>query len=301
MPELHGPSQHTTAQRLPGLTSALLGLLLGSALQLQQTALWPSGVYMLFVLLALMGYGLVAIYLKGLGLAAALATGLAFALLALGFTGWRATLFIDSALAPALEGRDIAVSGVVAGLPQPFEGGMRFRFEQDSAQLDGQPVLLPQRLELAWYSGVFGQGDGAADPKHMEIHMNIVKSRGGMIAMLAVTGDKRAVELAKVPTFGEAGVKGLGTESAVWWAIVAETTDKKWIDGFIHVAALAHVAIAHVIMWFDKFIVDGLVNAVAWLASAVGSFTRSFQAGKIQLYVFWAMAGLIIFLFFVLI
>ena len=164
MPELHGPSQHTTAQRLPGLTSALLGLLLGSALQLQQTALWPSGVYMLFVLLALIGYGLVAIYLKVLGRAAALATGLAFALLAVGFAGWRATLFIDSALAPALEGRDIAVSGVVAGLPQPFEGGMRFRFEQDSAQLDGQPVPLPQRLELAWYSGVFGQGDGAADP-----------------------------------------------------------------------------------------------------------------------------------------
>ncbi|WP_180130723.1 DNA internalization-related competence protein ComEC/Rec2 [Rhodoferax sp. BLA1] len=164
MPELHGPSHHTTAQRLPGLTPALLGILAGSALQLQQAALWPSAIYMLFVLLALIGYGLIAIYLKAYGRAVALATCLAFAVLAVGVTGWRATLFVDSALAPALEGRDIALTGVVAGLPQPFEGGLRFRFEQDAARLDGQPVALPQRLELAWYSGVFGQGDGASDP-----------------------------------------------------------------------------------------------------------------------------------------
>ncbi len=90
-------------------------------------------------------------------------------------------------------------------------------------------------------------------------------------------------------------------QSTVQLATVAETVDRKWIDGFIHVAAYAQVSVAHVVLWFDKYIIDSSVNAVAWLAGVAGSFTRSFQAGKIQLYIFWAVAGLIIFLFFILI
>lgn len=82
---------------------------------------------------------------------------------------------------------------------------------------------------------------------------------------------------------------------------LAETTDRKWIDGAIHFTAYAQVGFAHAIAWFDTYIIDGIVNVGAWLAGVVGSFTRSFQGGKIQLYIFWAVAGLIIFLFFALI
>jgi NADH-quinone oxidoreductase subunit L len=84
-------------------------------------------------------------------------------------------------------------------------------------------------------------------------------------------------------------------------ANATDTVDRKWIDGFIHFIAYAQVSFAHVITWFDRYVVDGSVNASAWLAGATGNFFRSFQAGKIQLYIFWAMIGLIIFLFFVLI
>jgi NADH-quinone oxidoreductase subunit L len=84
-------------------------------------------------------------------------------------------------------------------------------------------------------------------------------------------------------------------------ATVTETVDKKWIDGILHVTAYTQVVIAHGIAWFDQYIVDGLVNMGAWFAKLLGSFTRSFQGGKIQLYILWAVAGLIIFLFFALI
>lgn len=84
-------------------------------------------------------------------------------------------------------------------------------------------------------------------------------------------------------------------------ASATETTDKKLIDGLIHVTAYAQVAFAHGIAWFDRFIIDGIVNAGARITKSFGGFTRSFQSGKIQLYIFWAMAGLIIFLFFALI
>ncbi len=90
-------------------------------------------------------------------------------------------------------------------------------------------------------------------------------------------------------------------KSVVKLATIAETTDRRWIDGFLHVTAYTQVSLAHVIAWFDKYIIDGAVDAMAWISGVVGSFTRSLQGGKIQLYIFWAAVGLIIFLFFVLI
>lgn len=82
---------------------------------------------------------------------------------------------------------------------------------------------------------------------------------------------------------------------------VVEIADRKWIDGVLHFAAYTQVSIAHVVAWFDTYFIDGFVNALAWLTGKAGAFTRSFQGGKIQLYIFWAVLGLIIFLFFMLI
>jgi len=84
-------------------------------------------------------------------------------------------------------------------------------------------------------------------------------------------------------------------------ATVTDTTDRKWIDGLLHFTAYAHVAVSHAIAWLDKVVVDGSVNTLAKLAGLIGSFTRSFQGGKIQLYIFWSIMALIIFLFFALI
>ena len=159
------------------MAPALLGVVAGSAIQVQQGALWSSRVYMLLMLLALICYGLIAIFKranKGLekgwdkrwdrGWARTGSFLLIFALLAFGASGWRATLFISNALDPSLEGRDIRVAGVVAGLPQPFQGGVRFRFDATSATLDGHTVTLPKRLELAWYLGGWSRGDAVAEP-----------------------------------------------------------------------------------------------------------------------------------------
>ncbi len=47
-----------------------------------------------------------------------------------------------------LEGRDLRISGVVAGLPQAFENGRRFEFRVERAQPG-----VPERISLAWYRG----------------------------------------------------------------------------------------------------------------------------------------------------
>lgn len=81
---------------------------------------------------------------------------------------------------------------------------------------------------------------------------------------------------------------------------ITELTDKKIIDPIIHASAYAQVTIAYLTGWFDRNIVDGIVNLVAGIARGIGSFFRSFIGGKIQLYIFWALLTIIIFLIWIL-
>jgi competence protein ComEC len=134
-----------TGARLAALALAWVA---GVALHLQQRTLWPiEGEW-------------AAIALGLLGVAAAWRWRRAFAigvagvvLLAIGVSGVRASLRLADALPPALEGRDLVVTGVVASLPQRSAAGLRFRFEVDGAELDGQPARVPALLALGWTTG----------------------------------------------------------------------------------------------------------------------------------------------------
>jgi NADH-quinone oxidoreductase subunit L len=72
--------------------------------------------------------------------------------------------------------------------------------------------------------------------------------------------------------------------------------DKKIIDGSIHFSVYGQVTFAHIVAWSDRVIIDGFVHFITKLAAGIGSITRSFQGGKIQLYIFWAVFAIIIFL-----
>jgi NADH-quinone oxidoreductase subunit L len=84
-------------------------------------------------------------------------------------------------------------------------------------------------------------------------------------------------------------------------ANATNSLDRRWIDGALHVLAYVHVTASHLAGWWDRSIVDGSVNGVASLARLTGSLTRSFQSGKIQLYVYWSIVTIIIFLIWSLI
>jgi NADH-quinone oxidoreductase subunit L len=88
--------------------------------------------------------------------------------------------------------------------------------------------------------------------------------------------------------------------STIQIALAAERTDKKWIDGLIHQLVYVQVTLAHVVAWFDVTVVDGLVNALSSAARLVGAVARLFQGGKVQLYIFWAILAIIIFLIWIL-
>ena len=146
---------------------ALLAWVLGSALQLQQVVLLSAWVYGCFGLVALVLFAQAAIKTganvvwlqRGRAALVLLAAGL------MGFaaTGLRAGVFLSGTLSPALEGRDITVTGVVSAMPQRNEAGLRFRLEVEAARDGTQPVKLPPSIYLGWYNGVIGAG-GATTP-----------------------------------------------------------------------------------------------------------------------------------------
>lgn len=75
-----------------------------------------------------------------------------------GLTGLRATHLAAQALPQALQGLDVQVTGRVASLPYRTERGEQFELVVEAASHAGQPVRLPQRLQLAWYHGGWGHG-----------------------------------------------------------------------------------------------------------------------------------------------
>jgi competence protein ComEC len=148
----------TSPGRVPGLV--FCGFVAGAALQLQQAVLQPGWIYAALLAASALAAGS-CFWLPSSRLAGAAAT-LVFALLfGFGLTGLRASMFQASALPPALEGRDIALTGRVLAMPQRNDDGLRFRFAVESARLDGAAVRLPPRVYLGWYAG-FGFREPAA-------------------------------------------------------------------------------------------------------------------------------------------
>ena len=153
-------SPHQSKARL--LTPALLGSIAGIALQLQQAELWAPERYGGLALA-----GLVALLpLRWLRTSSLRALLVLAALGALTFsgTGLRATLFLQQALRPGLEGQDINVTGHVSAMPQFGDNGTRFRYTAESATLDGETVPIPPQLYLSWYGSGRNDDGVASEP-----------------------------------------------------------------------------------------------------------------------------------------
>ncbi len=167
MAETRQHGKHGAQRRVAAaLTLLPAGWVLGTALQLQQVVLGTAAGYqavltgaLLLVLLAAWGPGSERIPAA----ARLLAWLLAGALLGWGAAGWRAAELDAQRLDPALEGRNLELIGVIDRMPQRGALGWRFQLDIEQAELDGSPVMLPRRIQLAWYSrGLWERA--AADP-----------------------------------------------------------------------------------------------------------------------------------------
>ncbi|XOV93827.1 MAG: NADH-quinone oxidoreductase subunit L [Bacteroidota bacterium] len=69
--------------------------------------------------------------------------------------------------------------------------------------------------------------------------------------------------------------------------------DKKIVDRLVDAIGVAGVVVAKLIGWFDKYIVDGLVNLIAMISQLMGRFFTSFQSPKIQKQIAWLLLSLL--------
>jgi competence protein ComEC len=142
--------------------AALLGAVLGPALQIQQRVLWEAWAYG-----GLFALGLAALAVsrglsrgpRGLRVKPA-ATLVGAALIAFSLVGLRAAHYASTALDPLLEGRDLTVTGVIAAMPQRSEVGQRFRFDVESAEGHAR---VPAKILLGWYHGALPTASGALE------------------------------------------------------------------------------------------------------------------------------------------
>lgn len=131
------------------------GWVLGTGLQLQQQALGTTAAYQS----ALLGGLLLALVAAAWRRRTRVPAGfrlitwmLAGALMAWGVAGWRASQLDVQRIDPALEGRNLELTGVIDRMPQRTALGWRFELDVEQALLEGSPVTLPRRVQLAWYS-----------------------------------------------------------------------------------------------------------------------------------------------------
>ena len=133
----------------------MAGLVLGSALQLQQAQLFDWSSYLVLLLaaflLSLVSWRLVRapMQVRAAAWFIALLAGL---LLGYALCGLRSAHYLTSALAPELEGRDIELVARVIRMPQSSEVGVRLMLRPQGAWLLGKPVELPARILVGWYA-----------------------------------------------------------------------------------------------------------------------------------------------------
>jgi NADH-quinone oxidoreductase subunit L len=70
--------------------------------------------------------------------------------------------------------------------------------------------------------------------------------------------------------------------------------DTNIVDGIVNGVGKSTVLVSKIGGWIDKYIVDGLVNLTAGITQFIGMGFRSIQTGKIQTYLAWTLAGVVI-------
>ena len=136
------------------MVCALVAFVAGVA-WLQQASELPSPHLIAAVLAAASALGAGAVLVRRLSAAGTrIAACLAAALLGYAYAAWIAHERLADELSFADEGRDIQVTGIVAGLPTRIERGLRFIFEVE--QVRTPQVHVPRLIALSWYQNPEG-------------------------------------------------------------------------------------------------------------------------------------------------
>ncbi|MBC8155343.1 MAG: NADH-quinone oxidoreductase subunit M, partial [Bacteroidetes bacterium] len=76
--------------------------------------------------------------------------------------------------------------------------------------------------------------------------------------------------------------------------------DQRRVDGVVDGLGTSTVVVAHIAGWVDRYLVDGIVTGLVWVANRLGRLTRSAQNGRVQSYIATAVMVLLVLLWWLL-
>ena len=77
----------------------------------------------------------------------------------------------------------------------------------------------------------------------------------------------------------------------------ASIIEVRIIDRIVNLFGVVVTVLSHIVGWFDRAIVDGVVNVTVYTTGRIGVLTKSVQGGKVQQYILAAIIGLLIIIF----
>ena len=135
-----------------------LGWITGTALQLQQPALWLAEINQIGFYASLLALATFTLQRHRLILATWVQCVFVCVVACVGgffYPATRAQSFLENQISPQLEGQVIEVTGRITAMPQKMQENIRFRFAVQSATLaSGEQAKLPPLVLLGWYANV---------------------------------------------------------------------------------------------------------------------------------------------------
>ena len=152
---------------------------------------------------------------------------------------------------------------------------------------------------LTWWLGYtpsLSTGIVAATRGPGEFHLNvaavstIVAVVGILLAMYLYLGERSQAErLKKAFNLNSNGIFGSPYKLSYGKFYIDELYDWTVVQPLRLIAVIA--------AWFDRNVIDGLVNLMGWIPAAAGSLMRSLQMGLVQFYALAMVLGAVILIF----
>jgi NADH-quinone oxidoreductase subunit L len=168
----------------------------------------------------------------------------------------------------------------IAFLGQPAKADGHLETTPASMNL---PMLLLGVLSVA--AGFFGVDFAQLVGGHYAFHMapvGIIATSAGLLAIL-IGGLQWGAGRSLLPAMtGPRDFIRSGPVDRIW--------DRMWREALL--------PFAKAIGWLDRYVVDGLINLIAWIAVRLAEALRLLQTGKVQDYVYAVVVGVILFVAF---
>jgi NADH-quinone oxidoreductase subunit L len=165
---------------------------------------------------------------------------------------------------------------VKAFLGPPSEAALHAH--EPGPSMTGPLVLL---AIPAVFAGLLGGWLARAFGADYQLHLGLTPVVASAVAVLGLT--------VAVLVFGGAG-KGAPWESALKWFDRSSFVDRGWEALYRQVL----LRVSGWARWVDRYLVDGVINALGWSALEAGAAVRPLQTGRTRDYVFAVMVGALV-------